>query len=439
MSTVLEQAFPAHIDKQLETWSEALAAEGFDAVLVLAGRPHAVFLDDQHYPFLANPHFLAWVPGPDLAGAALIVRQGQRPQLYLHQPRDYWHAAPKAPAPWWARHFDLSTGEAADGWLDLIPSGRIALIAETPQAACDAELNPAGLLRRLHLARTRKSDYEIACLREAQAIACRGHLAARDAFLAGESELRIHQAYLNASDQLDTELPYHSIVALNENGAVLHYQWRERQPPQASRSFLIDAGGRHLGYCADISRSYAEPGEFAELIKALDAAQQSLCDAMRAGTDYGELHHHAHLLVAGILRDAGVIHVDPESAVESGLSSVFLPHGLGHFLGLQVHDVAAQLDNDGRECPPPAMHPHLRLNRSLEAGNVLTVEPGIYFIDSLLAEAAAGEHKSSINWQAVEALKPYGGIRVEDNVLVTTAAPINLTREAFADLAGGTA
>ena len=110
----------------------------------------------------------------------------------------------------------------------------------------------------------------------------------------------------------------------------------------------------------------------------------------------------------------------------------FFPHGLGHFLGIQVHDVGGHLaDPDGRRAPPPKAHPMLRSTRTLEPGHVLTVEPGVYFIEMLLDGWRNGteSRRDAINWEAVDALAPYGGVRIEDNVLVTDTGPRNLTRE----------
>ena len=153
---------------------------------------------------------------------------------------------------------------------------------------------------------------------------------------------------------------------------------------------------------------------------------------MRAGRPWAELHHEAHLALSGVLKDEKVINLSPEEAVDTGLSRVFFPHGLGHFLGIQVHDVGGHLaDPDGRRAPPPKAHPMLRSTRTLEPGHVLTVEPGVYFINMLLDRWRHGKQarRAAINWDAVDALTPYGGVRIEDNVLVTETGPRNLTRE----------
>jgi Xaa-Pro dipeptidase len=112
---------------------------------------------------------------------------------------------------------------------------------------------------------------------------------------------------------------------------------------------------------------------------------------------------------------------------------VFFPHGIGHLLGLQVHDVAGLArDASGAEIPRPDGHPFLRLTRPLEPGFVVTIEPGLYFIGLLLDQARADDRGRRIRWDAVERLRPYGGIRIEDDVVCTAGTPENLTRDAFA-------
>jgi Xaa-Pro dipeptidase len=136
------------------------------------------------------------------------------------------------------------------------------------------------------------------------------------------------------------------------------------------------------------------------------------------------------------LRTSGVITMGADDAVASGLSGVFFPHGVGHLLGLQVHDVSGfSVTPEGKHKARPAGHPYLRLTRTLEPGFVVTIEPGLYFIDSLLAAARESAHAAHIDWRQVERFRPFGGIRIEDNVACTAGAPENLTREAFAKLA----
>ena len=216
---------------------------------------------------------------------------------------------------------------------------------------------------------------------------------------------------------------------------MLHYTERDRVPPAIARSFLIDAGASFGGYACDITRTYAAADdEFAAMVRAVDDAQQAMCAAVRAGFDYRQLHLDAHLALAGVLREFGVIRVSAEEALSSGVSSAFFPHGIGHGIGLQVHDVGGFAASDsGGSIGKPDGHPYLRLTRMLEPGMVVTIEPGLYFIDMLLDELKAKGLAGAVDWARVEAFKPYGGIRIEDEVACTGGAALNLTREAFAE------
>ena len=117
--------------------------------------------------------------------------------------------------------------------------------------------------------------------------------------------------------------------------------------------------------------------------------------------------------------------------LDKGVSSVFFPHGLGHPSGLQVHDVAGFTDESGAIIPRPEGHAFLRMTRTLEPNMVVTIEPGLYFIPSLLAKLKQSPEAKSVNWQKVEQLMPYGGVRIEDEVLCTENEPVNISREAF--------
>jgi Xaa-Pro dipeptidase len=244
-------------------------------------------------------------------------------------------------------------------------------------------------------------------------------------------------SYLEACEQREEEMPYNNIVAYNENAAVLHYQHLERKAPSRLRSFLIDAGAQYRGYAADITRTHVrDSGRFADLVEATDEAQRALCDEIVAGRDYREVHLSAHRILGDVMQRIGLTKLPGQAALESGVSGVFFPHGIGHLLGLQVHDVGGVMgDASGQERERPQGHPYLRLTRILEPGVVVTVEPGIYLIDSLLAAAHADSRRAHIDWGVVEELRPYGGVRIEDNVATTASKPENLTRDAFARVA----
>jgi Xaa-Pro dipeptidase len=440
MHADVDSLFPAHLAELRRRVDLALAAHGYDGIAIFSGAAGYSFLDDRTYPFRVNPHFAQWVPLTELQQSFVSYTPGTRPLLCFHQPADYWHLPPALPTGAWLREFRLEVTRdpwQARGLLGLAAERRIAFVGEWQPEFADwgfAAANPAPLLHHLHYDRAVKTAYELECMRRASDMAVRGHLAARAAFESGASEFETHLAYCAAAGQRGEELPYGNIVAYNESAAVLHYQHLDRHRGGARRSFLIDAGAQFRGYAADITRTYAAvEGEFADLVRGMDALQLELCSEVTSGTDYRDIHLLAHRKIGGVLRDAGIIACGPDDALETGITSVFFPHGIGHLLGLQVHDVAGLArDASGAEIPRPEGHPFLRLTRRLEPGFVVTIEPGLYFIDLLLAAARAGAHGRHIRWDAVERLRPYGGIRIEDDVACTSGTPENLTRDAFA-------
>ena len=438
MSDLLAKLYPEHLQTLQRRADTALARGGFDHLLVAAGTPSYQFLDDRPYPFAVNPHFKHWLPLTKTPGSWLLHTPGNKPKVIYLQPRDYWHVVPDAPAGYWVEHCDIAIIREPGEALAHFPKNlaRCAILGEDNASIGDAKANnPSAVLNYLHYHRAFKTDHELAMMRVASKLGARAHRAAEAAFRRGESEYAINTAYLGAVHETENELPYSNIIALNQHGAVLHYTDLNRAPPTHAQSFLIDAGASFHGYASDITRTYAAPdaGEFQALIDAVDVAQRSFVEKVKTGQDYAALHIHAHHALAGILKDQDFIRMSAESAVESGVSSAFYPHGLGHMIGLQVHDVGGfQKDESGGSIAKPPGHPYLRLTRTLEPRMVTTIEPGIYFIDMLLAEIKNKPQAKDINWDKVDKFRRYGGIRIEDDVVCTEGAPENLTRDAFA-------
>ncbi|NQZ58268.1 MAG: M24 family metallopeptidase, partial [Lentisphaeraceae bacterium] len=218
-------------------------------------------------------------------------------------------------------------------------------------------------------------------------------------------------------------------VGINETAAILHYT-ELRARSVRNDSMLIDAGALCNGYASDITRTYCkdETSVFAELIRALDVKQLEIREMLRPGTDYVDIHLFAHRCIAQLLSDFGIVKAKADEIVEKGLSKVFFPHGVGHHLGLQVHDAGGYLsDTPGESIRAPDEHPFLRCTRTVEAGNVHTIEPGLYFIEMLLDQIDAAD-KKLINWDLIEELKVFGGIRIEDNICTLADRSVNYTR-----------
>lgn len=430
--------FAAHIEVVKKRSAAALAATGFQALLVHAGTPPLLFLDDHHLPFRVQAPFKVWAPLADAPDSFVFFTPGRKPLLLIHQPVDYWHKSPALPRDYWSDAFEIVS--CADR-----PAARAALPKDLSHTAFigapfnellswgPAAINPEHLIAQLDYARAAKTPYEIACLREANVLGARGHIAAEKAFRGGASEFEIALAFMAACGQRECELPYNPIIALNEGGAVLHYQIQQRTKPAKSHSLLIDAGAEFGGYASDITRTHSfADAEFASIIRRFDELQLALCAQVRVGLDWRDFHAASYRAISEFLREIGVINVSADEAIDSSLTGVFYPHGIGHLLGLQVHDVGGlQREAGGGTIERPYNHPFLRLTRRLEDGCVVTVEPGFYFIDQLLDAARAKPIGRMIEWNRVAQLKIFGGVRIEDDVVARANGAENLTRPAF--------
>ena len=434
----LDALFASHLEGICARTARALEACGYSALLAHSGSLLPVFQDDRTYPFEVHAPFKVWAPLLDVPDCFLYFEAGRRPLLVFHQPEDYWYKPPALPQGYWARHFDIRPCRNRDEARRLLPPNlrATAFVGDTLEEFASwgvGDFNPPHLIRHLDYCRAAKSPYELACLRQASRLGARGHLAAARAFRAGASEFEIELAFLAACGLREQDLPYNPIIALNEGGAVLHYQVLEKSPPAERHSLLIDAGAEFAGYASDITRTYShgDPG-FGALIERMDRMQQSLCAGVKAGVDWRGVHLQTHRLLADVLCEADLITCSAEEAVATAVTTVFLPHGIGHLLGLEVHDAGGFMRSpDGGDIPRPEGHPFLRLTRVLQEGFVVTMEPGLYFIPQLLDAARADKRSTRINWRRVDSLRKFGGIRIEDDLAVTATGCENLTRDAF--------
>jgi Xaa-Pro dipeptidase len=429
---MIAQLFRDHVRERQKKAAEALSRTGFDALVISSGAPYTYFADDNDAPFHTVAHFAHWcpIPGPH---HLLRVEPGQKPRLVRYAPEDYWYEQKGLGDPFWAPEFEIAEAGTIDAvWKALGSTKNAAYLGNEVDRAQAFGLasNPEKLVSRLDWDRAYKTDYEIQSLDEATALGARGHRAAAKAFEAGASELEIHYAFVQAMDATEDELPYPTIVALNEKAAFLHYY--NKRGVRDGRVLLIDAGAKARGYASDITRTHVSKScdpRFTALRDGVEKLQRELCREVRPGIPFGDLHRAAHLKVAHLLVESDVLHANPEEAEAKGWTRPFLPHGLGHHLGLQVHDVGGHLkDPEGNKTPPPPEHPYLRNTRTIEPRQVFTMEPGLYFIEMLLRGFRAGEASSRFNWKLIDELAPFGGIRVEDNVVVTEDGHRNLTR-----------
>jgi len=437
----LTALYAEHIEVLAARHDHALEQAGASHAVIFSGNPRIAFLDDYQMPFKPNPHFVNWAPLTQLPFSYIVYTPGEMPVLIYYQPHDYWHVVPGSPDGYWSSQFDIRIVHTLDEVAKHLPADRedCIVIGEISDASLTfgiERVNPTTAINILHYARGMKTQYELANMRLASYRGATGHVAAEAAFRDGLSEFEIHRAYCKAVSHTDAELPYGNIIGLNEHGAVLHYTDLDRQVPTELRSFLIDAGAQVHGYASDITRTHSFGDQrFQDLIDRMDLMEQEIVSRVQVGVDYRELHVGTHKLLAGVLVDAELAHGDPDTLLETGVTSAFFPHGLGHLLGIQVHDVGGFMESEsGTTIDPPSGHPFLRLTRILQEDMVLTIEPGLYVIDMLLENLRGTPAENHVNWSTVDWLRPFGGIRIEDNVRVLANGRENLTRDAFAQL-----
>ena len=424
--------FLDHLRTRQAYAEKAMKANGFETLVISSGQPFTYFADDQDAPFNTVPHFRHYCP---LTGPHHVLRlqAGKKPLLVRYAPEDFWYEQQPLGTPFWLAGFDLIEAPSLEAvWEAVGKPARAADIGNETEAAAAAglDLNPAGITAYLDWGRSYKTPYEIKCTDEAAILGAKGHKAGREAFLAGASELEIHYAFMQGVGCLEFEMAFASIVALNEKAATLHYE--NKRSFRGGQNLLLDCGARFQGYASDITRTTptdkCDP-RFRALVDGMERNQLALCEAVTPGMPFGELHHLSHLKLAALLKEHHILDAEPEEAVRLNLTRPFYPHGLGHHLGIQVHDVAGKLAGpDGSIAAPPAEHPNLRTTRTIEADQIITIEPGCYFIPMLLRPFRGGEHSGRFNWTLIEELSPMGGIRIEDDVLVTATGRRNLTR-----------
>lgn len=278
--------------------------------------------------------------------------------------------------------------------------------------------------------RVRKSPLEIKFLQQANNISRKGHIAAMRLTRPGHFEYEVQATLENeflAGGAHHNAYP--SIVATGDNGAILHYHSNSARCKKGEL-MLIDAGCEIAGYASDITRTFPVSGKFSnpqrEIYQIVLDAQKSCIDMVKPGVSMVNIHLHACHIIAQGLVDLGFYRIsDVKEIVDRQLHRYFFPHGIGHMLGLDVHDVGAR---DPKAKPERKKPKYLRTSRKLEPGMVITVEPGIYFIDAHFSSKETRQKTAKeIDWQRAAQYKSVGGIRIEDDIVVTQNGHFNLT------------
>lgn len=321
--------------------------------------------------------------------------------------------------------------EAAKTLKDFSPSLIYTLpgVSLPSEWASTTKTEDTRLIKAIHEARTIKDTFEISQMKKANEISGQAHQELMKAVKTGMNERELDALFRYTCHRLGgTFQAYNPIVAVGKNAATLHYGRNDQPIKSEEQLLLVDAACEYELYAADITRTYPVGGKFtpeaADIYGLVLKIQKTIIDEIKPSAHWEDLHRRAlQILVQGLL-ELGIFKGSEEDIIAAKTATAFLPHGLGHFIGLDVHDVNGLPDGKSQEVDLK----YLRLRRALEENMIVTVEPGLYFCDFIIEPYLESEtHSKFINKEVLDKYRPVGGVRIEDCILVTKDGSQNLT------------
>lgn len=396
-------------------------------VLIGAGEPIPIPGGlDQTYPYTAHPEYY-WLTGSQRSGGVLAYNQ-QEGWTHFVRPvtpsERLWEGNPDAP--------EGEDVAGLPGWLNRYASAEIAVLGSPVRGVKSDDELAADMRVRLDTVRRRKDSAEIEVLDRAVKATAAGHAKAREVIKPGISERHI-QIELEAEmfRQGADGVGYGTIVGVGSHAAVLHFEPGDRIV-NSDDLVLIDAGGSIFGYTADVTRTYPAEERFTSMQQAIYdlvlAAESEGISKCRIGTEWHDVHRAAAAVLAQGLRDLGILKGEIDGLLDSGAIALFFPHGIGHMTGLGVRDVGGHAP--GRGEVESCCGVRVRINFPLEEHFLMTVEPGIYFVPAILDDSEKRKRfRDSVDWESLDDWRAVGGVRIEDNVLITASGPCVITAE----------
>lgn len=400
-------------------------------------------------PFLfrASSHFL-YFAGLPLSNAAIRLETGKL-ELFIDDPSPnsaLWHgkmptreeiaqkigadvARPMAELESWVEDAATIAIQDAATWTQQTQLLNRWILPESPPEGIDLELAKAIVSIRLTHDQAALTE-----LRKAAAVTVEAHKAGMAATPQAKLEAEVRAAMEGVIIAHNMTTSYNSIVTVH--GEVLHNE-QYHHPLQPGDLLLADVGAEtQMGWAGDVTRTWPVSGKFSstqrDIYNVVLAAHDACIAKIHPGVEYGDIHLLAATVIAEGLVELGILQGNPQDLVEMDAHALFFPHGIGHLLGLDVHDLEDLGDlagyEEGRERSDRFGLGYLRLNRPLRPGMLVTIEPGFYQVPAILNDAnLRSKYENVVNWQRLSEFADVRGIRIEDDVLVTTAGSEVLT------------
>jgi len=274
-----------------------------------------------------------------------------------------------------------------------------------------------------------KDEYEVALTRRANEISGLAHTAVMKSVKRAKNERELEAIFLERCIANGCRnQAYSSIVAAGTDAATLHYVRNNKPITSLHLNLLLDAGGELNCYAADITRTFPINGQFtpasASIYSIVLKMQKDCMNMLKAGVLWDDVHATAHKIAINGLLDLGILKGDAKQIFKAKTSVAFFPHGLGHYLGMDTHDTGGHADYKD----PDPMYRYLRVRGKLPAGSIITVEPGVYFCRYIIKPYLQNpEQAKYIDETVLDKYWDVGGVRIEDNVLITETGFENLT------------
>ncbi|MEH2225357.1 aminopeptidase P family protein [Nostoc sp.] len=399
------------------------------------------------FPFRANSHFL-YFAGLPLPKAAIRLEAGKL-ELFIDDPSPssaLWHGEmptreeiaekigadvtrPMAELESWLENAATLAVQDAATWTQQSQLLNRWVLPQSPPQGIDLELAKAIVSLRLT-----HDDAALTELRKAAALTVKAHKAGMAATPQAKLEAEVRAAMEGVIIAHNMTTSYNSIVTVR--GEVLHNE-HYHHSLQPGDLLLADVGAEtETGWAGDVTRTWPVSGKFSstqrDIYNVVLAAHDACIAKIQPGVEYGDIHLQAATAIAEGLVELGILQGNPQDLVEIDAHALFFPHGIGHLLGLDVHDMEDLGDlagyEEGRERSDRFGLNYLRLNRPLRPGMLVTIEPGFYQVPAILNDVnVRSKYQSVVNWQRLSEFADVRGIRIEDDVLVTTEGSEVLT------------